>query len=48
MIDDIIEAQGWNETTQLELLFEFIHGNGHADALAAFLKEKADAENEEG
>lgn len=48
MIEDIIEAQGWSKTTQLELLFEFIHANGHADALADFLKEKAAAENGEG
>lgn len=47
MIEDIIEQQGWNETTQLDLLFKFIHQNGHADALAEFLQEAADTENAE-
>lgn len=46
-IDEIIEAQGWNDSTLIELLFSFCYdeGEGSLDALRTFLAERAAKEN---
>lgn len=47
MIDEIIEKQGWNESTVKDLLFRYIENQGSMDALAEFLERAAEEENAE-
>lgn len=44
-IDEIIEHQGWSDSTQLDLLREYITNQGDDDALRDFLRRKAEEEN---
>lgn len=46
-IDEIIENQGWNESTVNDLLFRYIENHGSMDALADFLERVAQEENGE-
>lgn len=46
-IDEIIEKQGWNESTVNDLLFRYIENQGSMDALSDFLERAAQEENEE-
>lgn len=46
-IEEIIEEQGWNDHTVMELLFQYIENQGSMDALQDFLAHQAAEENEE-
>ena len=44
----LTDQQGWNDSTLVNLLAEFIISIGKADDLTAFLQAQADAENDDG
>jgi hypothetical protein len=44
-IEEIIEAQGWNEASVNDLLFSYIENQGSMDALRDFLEKAAGEEN---
>jgi hypothetical protein len=46
-ISAIIEAQGWSDTTVMNLLFNYIENQGDNAALAEFFEQMAEDENEE-
>lgn len=46
-LDEIIQGQGWNESSVLSLLVDFLNEYSMLDAAAEFLKQKAKEENEE-
>lgn len=47
-IEEIIEAQGWDDATVNELLFRYIENQGSMDVLRDFLEQTADEENSSG
>lgn len=46
-IEEIIEHQGWNKETVLDLVMEYIGNQGSNDALRDFLAQAAENENYE-
>jgi len=47
-IEEIIEAQSWNDATVNDLLFQYIEQQGSMDALRDFLERVASEENSSG
>ncbi len=47
-IEEIIEAQGWDDATVNDLLFQYVENQGSMDALRDFLERAAGEENSSG
>ena len=45
-IDQIVEEQGWDDTSLKDLLFQYIENQGSMDALRDFLENAATEENQ--
>jgi hypothetical protein len=46
-LDEIIEAQGWNDDSVIQLLLQFLEERKLIEACVEFMQSKADEENGE-
>lgn len=44
---NVVDGQGWNESTQLQLVLDFVARAGQTEALVEYLKHRAAEENDQ-